>query len=122
MQSAFRKISRRNALSAVSMVGAIFGGTGLAWAFLELVLGPTAKTRIRTTGATVDLPLVKRARRARRVLAKIDAAVRADRGGLVDQQTAPITGPPRAESPGQTSPETASATAPVEDLTSTNGS
>lgn len=102
--------------------GAIFGGAGLAWASLELALGPTANARIRTTGATVDLPLVKRARRARRVLAKIDAAVRTDRGGLVDQPTAPITEPQRTEPSRQTGPEAASATAPVGDLTSTNGS
>jgi hypothetical protein len=108
--------------SADSTTGAIFGGIGLAWALLELALGPTAKTRIRTTGATVDLPLVKRARRARRVLARIDAAVRTARGGVSDQPTDPIAEPQRQEPSVQASPEAASATAPVGDLTSTNGS
>jgi hypothetical protein len=109
-------------LSVSFTTGAIFGGAGLAWASLELALGPTAKTRIRTTGATVDLPLVKRARRARRVLEKIDAAVRAARGGASEQPTATLTEPQRTESSVQTSPEAAPATAPVGDLTSTNGS
>jgi hypothetical protein len=59
--------------------GAIFTGIGLAWVALELVLGPTAGSHVRTTGAGVDLPLVKRTRRASRVLATIDAAVRASR-------------------------------------------
>lgn len=62
--------------------GAVFGGLGLAWALLELALGPTALARIQTTGATVDLPLVKRMRRADRVLSKIDAAVLVVRGDL----------------------------------------
>ncbi len=60
--------------------GQIFCALGLAWVALELALGPTAEARIRTTGATVDLRLVNRTRRARKVLAKIDAAVRAARG------------------------------------------
>ena len=47
-----------------STAGAIFTGIGLAWVVLELALGPTAGSRIRTTGASVDLPLVKRTRRA----------------------------------------------------------
>ncbi|HEX2711554.1 MAG TPA: hypothetical protein VHM88_04930 [Candidatus Acidoferrales bacterium] len=95
--------------------GAIFGGTGLAWAALELALGPTANARIRTTGATVDLPLVKRTRRARQVLAKIDAAVRAARGGVIEQPAAPA---PQSAAPSpQTSSEAASATAPIRDLT-----
>src|SRR5271157_5820377 len=63
-----------------STSGAIFVGMGLAWVGLELLLGPTAASRIRTTGVGVDLPLVSRTRRARKVLAKIDAAVRATRG------------------------------------------
>ncbi len=62
-----------------STSGAIFGSIGLAWVALELALGPTARSRIRTTGVTVDLPLVQRTRRARKVLARIDAAVRASR-------------------------------------------
>jgi len=63
-----------------STAGAIFGGVGLAWVAAELALGPTAGSRIRTTGASVDLPLVARSRRARKVIAKIDAAIRAARG------------------------------------------
>src|SRR6185369_15948511 len=64
---------------------AIFLGVGLSWAGLELALGPTAFTQIRTTGATVDLALVRRVRRGRKVLAKIEAAVRVARGGVVGQ-------------------------------------
>lgn len=67
--------------------GAIFGGIGLAWVVLELVLGPIAKSRIRTLGASVDLPLVRRTRRANKVLAKIDAAIRGVRGAA--QPSAP---------------------------------
>ena len=54
-------------------------GVGLAWVVLELALGPTASSRVRTTGVSVDLPLVMRTRRAGKVLAAIDAAVRASR-------------------------------------------
>jgi hypothetical protein len=97
--------------------GAIFGGIGLAWALLELALGPTAKTRIRTTGATVDLPLVKRARHARKVLTKIDAAVRAARSGVISSPMAPMAGPQPEEPSVQTGSEPASATAPIGDLT-----
>lgn len=97
--------------------GAIFAGTGLAWALLELALGPTAKTQIRTTGATVDLPLVKRTRRARGVLAKIEAAVRAARGGVLEQPMAPAAGPQPVGPSVKTSPEAASAPAPIGDLT-----
>src|ERR1700722_8786966 len=42
--------------------GAIAGGAALAWAGLELALGPTAQSRIRTTGASVDLPIAARTR------------------------------------------------------------
>src|SRR5438094_5258532 len=52
-----------------SISGAIFTGIGVAWVALELALGPTAKSRIHTLGATVDLPLVKRMRRAQNRLA-----------------------------------------------------
>ena len=69
--------------------GLIAGGAGLAWAGLELGLGPTAQSRIRTTGASVDMPLVKRTRGSRKVLARIDAAIRAARGGTIEQPTAP---------------------------------
>jgi hypothetical protein len=97
--------------------GAIFAGAGLAWALLELALGPTAKTQIRTTGATVDLPLVMRTHRARRVLAKIEVAVRAARGGVLEQATAPAAGPQPAGPSVKTSPEAASAPASIGDLT-----
>lgn len=95
--------------------GAIFGSIGLAWVALELALGPTAKSRIRTTGATVDLPLVPRTRRARKVLAKIDAAVRAVRVGVTEQPSAPIDGRQSAKPSSQTSEE--SAPAPIGDFT-----
>jgi hypothetical protein len=95
--------------------GAIAGGAGLACAALELALGPTAATRIRTTGASVDLPLVKRTRRAQKVLARIDAAVRAARGGVIEQPTPRIGGPQPAKPANQTSSE--SATAPIGNLT-----
>jgi len=97
-----------------STTGAIFGGIALAWAVLELALGPTAMTRIRTTGATVDLPLVKRTRRARKVLAKIDAAVRAARGGAIEPTISPALSPQAELSPVQTGSETTAA-ASIED-------
>jgi hypothetical protein len=97
--------------------GAIFFAIGVAWAGLELALGPTANARIRTTGTTVDLPLVKRARRARKVLAKIDAAARAARGGVSEQPAAPVPAPQAEQPSTQTSPETTSAPAPIGDLT-----
>lgn len=97
--------------------GAIFAGMGLAWALLELALGPTAKTQIRTTGATVDLPLVKRTRRARRVLTKVEAAVRAARGDVLEQATAPMAAPQPVAPSTDASSETPSATAPIQDLT-----
>lgn len=62
-----------------AVAGEIFVGMGLAWALLELALGPTAKSRVRTTGSSVDLPVVQRTRRAPTVLAEIDEAVRASR-------------------------------------------
>jgi hypothetical protein len=103
-----------------STAGVIFGSVALAWVALELALGPTAKSSIRTTGATVDLPLVKRTRRARKVLAKIDAAVRATRG-FTEQPSAPATITPAAEADAQMRSE-ASATASIAAATQTNGS
>lgn len=97
--------------------GTIFAGVGLAWALVELALGPTAKARIRTTGATVDLPLVKRTRRARKLLAKIDVAVRAARGGVSERPSAPVEAAQPAEPALQTTSKTASSAAPIEDLT-----
>jgi len=95
---------------------AIACGAGLAWAALELALGPTAQSRICTSGATVDVPLVKRARRARKVLTKIDAAVRTVRGGVTEQPTA--VGSSQPEKPSiQSSPESAPAVPPIGDLT-----
>jgi len=101
--------------------GAIVGGVGLAWAAKELALGPAAVARIRTTGAIVDLPLVARTRRARKVLATIDGAVRAARGE-VEQPTAPETSAQPAEPFAQTNSETPSGTASIRDATQTNGS
>jgi len=104
-----------------STAGAILGGVGLAWVAKELALGPAAGSRIRTTGATVDLPLVARTRRSLEVLAKIDAAVRAARGGG-EQLTAPRTSAQPAESSARKNSETSSGTASIGDATQTNGS
>jgi hypothetical protein len=68
--------------------GVIFSGIALARITLVLALGPTAKARVCTTGATVDLPLVKRTRQAKKVLAKIDAAVRASREAAMQSAVA----------------------------------
>jgi hypothetical protein len=92
--------------------GVIVGGMGLAWAAVELALGPTAQSRIRSTGASVDLPLVKRTRSAQKVLAKIDQALRATRGIATVQPTAridrlepnPASSQPASESVPTTSP------------------
>ena len=104
-----------------STTGAIFGGVGLAWVLAELALGPTAGCRIRTTGASVDLPLVARTRRARKVLAKIDAAIRAARGSG-EQPTAHTTSTRPAEPIVQTNSEAQSGTVSVADATQTHGS
>lgn len=104
-----------------STVGEIFCGLALAWVAAELALGPTAGARIRTTGASVDLQLVGRTRRARKVLAKIDAAVRNARGG-VEQSSAPVTSARPAEPTLQTSSEAPSTTISIADATQTNGS
>jgi hypothetical protein len=103
-----------------STAGAIFGSMALAWLAFELALGPTAGSRIRTTGLSVDLPLVKRTRRARKVLAKIDAAVRATRGGF-EQATAPASIAKPAE-PFLPTRSEASAAASVTPAIQTNGS
>ena len=102
-----------------STAGAIFGGVVLAWVALELALGPTAGSRIRTTGASIELPLVKRTRRAGKVLAKVDAAVRATRDA--GQPAAPASIAQPAESAVQTRSE-ASATASITAAIETNGS
>lgn len=105
---------------ANATVGAIFAGVGLAWVVLELLLGPTALSRIRTTGATVDLPLVRRTWRARKVLGKIDEAIRAARG--INEQAIPAVTSPQPESTVQSSSEAASVTPSIADATQTNGS
>jgi hypothetical protein len=96
---------------ANSTSGAIFSGIGLAWVMLELALGPTAGSRVRTTGVSVDLPLVKRTRRARRVLDAIDGALRASRD--VAMQPAAVS--------VQTNSEAASAAPSIADASVTNG-
>jgi hypothetical protein len=97
--------------------GAIAAGLGLAWMALEAVLGPTAESRIRTTGATVDIPLVKRTRRAERVLGKIDAAVRAVRGNVNEQPSAPVGAAQPEKPPIESSSASAHSTSPLGDLT-----
>ena len=97
--------------------GAIAGGTGLAWTAMELALGPTAQSRIRTSGASVDLPLVKRTRRAHKLLAKIAVAVRTARVGMTEQPSAPIDGPQPVRPSSQTSSESAHTAAPIRDFT-----
>jgi hypothetical protein len=114
-----------------SSFGAIIVGIGLAWALLELALGPTAGSRVRTTGVSVDLPLVKRTRRAGNVLQAIDAAVRASRDVTV-QPVTPIPSPPMpslpmpnlqlAEVSVQTNSEAASVVPSMSDASLTNGS
>jgi hypothetical protein len=77
---------------------AVFTGIGVVWVGLELALGPTAHSSIRTTGAIVDLPLVARTRRARKVLAKIDAALRTARASEPQPSaSSPIVSPLQAE-------------------------
>lgn len=76
-------------LASYSTAGEIVGGIGLAWIALELALGPTANSHVHTTGVIVELPLVKRTRRAPKVLAEIDAAVRATRG-IIESPSAPV--------------------------------
>jgi hypothetical protein len=104
-----------------SFSGAIFGGVGAVWVAAELAKGPTARSRICTTGASVDLPLVARTRRARKVLGKIDAAIRAARRDVA-QSTAPVTGAQAAEPSVQANFEAPSETGSVADATQTNGS
>jgi hypothetical protein len=94
-----------------SIAGGTFAGMGLAWVVLELALGPTAGSRVRATGVSVDLSLVKRTRRARKVLAAIDAAVRASRE--VTLQPAGVS--------VRTHSEAASATPSIADASQPNG-
>jgi len=99
------------------IAGEVAIGAGVLWVAAELALGPTAKSRIRTTGATVDLPIVKRTRRAQRVLAKIDAAIRAAGGGAAEPVSAAASAPQPAAPSTEFKPEAAPAAARVGDLT-----
>ena len=101
-----------------SISGAIFTGVAVAWVAWEFALGPTAKSRIRTMGATVNLPLVKRMRRAQKVLTTIDAAVRAARG-LIEQPSVPAHISSVPQSSLQTTSES-SATASIAAAAQTN--
>jgi len=103
-----------------STTGAIVGSIGLAWIALELVLGPTAKSRICTSGASVDLAVVQRTRRAHKVLVKIDAAVRTARGATA-QPSAPQISAQLAE-PSVPSTSGGSAAPSIVDATQTNES
>ena len=102
-----------------STAGAIFCSLAVAWVGLELALGPKASSRIRTTGATIELALVKRTRRAEKVLAKIDAAVGALRS-VIEQPTTPASTTFATERHVPTTSE-ASATASITAATQTNG-
>jgi hypothetical protein len=103
-------------------IAAIFGVLGLCTLARELALGPTAYARIRTTGATVELPLVRRTRRARKVLARIDAAVRAARG-VAQQPATPAAAPLSEQSSLQASENAVSASDLTADATTqTSGS
>jgi hypothetical protein len=97
--------------------GEIAMGAGVLCVAVELAPGPTAKSRIRTSGATVDLPIVKRTRRAQRVLAEIDAAIRNSRGGAVEPVSAAASAPQPAAGSTEFKPETAPAAARIGDLT-----
>jgi hypothetical protein len=103
-----------------STSGAIFTGIGLAWVMLELALGPTAGSRVHVTGVSVDLPLVKRTRRARKVFEAIDEAVRTCR----DVTIQPAVSTPGLQTAGvsvQTNSESASPTPSIADVSQTNG-
>jgi len=101
--------------------GEIFCAMGLAWVGLELALGPTAGARIRTTGASIDLRLVNRMRRAHKVLAKIDAAVQATRG-IAAQKTVPANITLSPEPSAQPTPAIQTLTATIAGTAQTNGS
>jgi hypothetical protein len=106
---------------ASSTSGAIFTGIGLAWVMLELALGPTAGSRVRSTGVSVDLPVVKRTRRAPKVLQAIDAAIRASRE-VATQPAVPLPSLQPAAVSAQTYSEAASAAPSIADGSETNGS
>ena len=98
--------------------GEIFVGMSLAWILLELALGPTAKSRVRTTGSSVDLPLVQRTRRAPKVLVAIDEAVRASREATL--QSAVSVSSQQTGISVQTNSEAASAARSIADASQTN--
>jgi hypothetical protein len=103
--------------SSGSITGAaICGVIGFPWVALELALGRTANARIQTTGASVELPLTKRSRSARKVLAKIDAAIQADRDGLVSQPTTPALVAQLGEHTVPSGSDAGGATNPIENV------
>jgi hypothetical protein len=99
--------------------GFIFIILCLAWLTLEVALGPTAKSRLRITGTTIDLSLVMRTRRADDVLAKIDTALRATRAK--EQPAAPAAVAESVESSVEATSE-GSSTPSVAVATQTNAS
>jgi hypothetical protein len=107
-------------LWANSTAGEIFTAIGLAWVALELVLGPTAGSRVRTTGVSTDLALVKRIRRAPKVVAAIDAAILASRESTPPAD-ATIPSLQTVELEIQMKSETASAGSSTADASATNG-
>jgi len=105
---------------ANAIAGGIFIGAGVAWVLLELALGPTAGSRVCTTGASIDLPVVRRTRRADKILAQIDAAVRAARDNTM-QTAAPLTSAQPIGVSARTNSELPSATPSVADTSQTIG-
>ncbi len=99
-----------------TILGAIPVGMAFIWMLSEVALGPTAKSRIQFTGAIVDLPLVQRTRRARKLLTRIDSAVRAARA--LERPAAPAV----LDQPAETSFETGSASATSIAATETHAS
>jgi hypothetical protein len=102
-----------------SSAGAISMSVGLVWVLLELAMGPTAGSRIRTTGVSIDLPLVARTRRAGKVLTRIDAAVRAARE--VSMETAVSAASLQPGGSVQTNPEPGSVAPSIADASQTYG-
>ena len=105
---------------ANSTAGEIFIGIGVTWIVLELMLGPTANSHVRTTGVTVELPVVKRTRRASKVLNKISAAVRATRDISVQANiSVPSLQPTGVSAP--TNSEAVTAAPSIADASQSNG-
>lgn len=100
-------------------VGYILCSLGLLWMIVEVALGPTAKSRLRITGITVELPIVMRTRRAGSVLGKIDAALRVLR--VNEQPITPVAATQSAESSVYGKSE-ASSTGSIAVATQTNAS